>query len=408
MTAVERLTAGRAEPARGPVGDGARARRLLWRTVLTATGGVRVVGELPPEPCVIVANHSSHADTAALLATIPAHRAPVVAAAADYWFGGRRRRWICRWLAGAFPVRRAGGGSADLAEAARVLAAGHDVIVFPEGTRSRDGRLGEFHSGAARLAAAAGAALVPVGIHGTRDLLPVHGRPGRSRVTVRIGAPSVDLTEAKSAVAELATPAGRHRTHHAQTGVDSVWRRRVATFAESRAGAIAVAAWSFAEALSWPLIPEFALAVVVVAAPRRAPRLALCAALGSMAGGAVTYLLAAHGIVAPAPLTTPRMHHVVSQQIAAEGPSALAHQTWSGIPFKVYGAAAGSAHIGLSGFLVHAATSRGLRIFGVGLVLGLFGILTRRWRRWYGVYLASFLIIFGSGLAGVVTYWSQP
>jgi 1-acyl-sn-glycerol-3-phosphate acyltransferase len=390
-----------------PAGLPGLGRRTLWRGVLTVTGGVRIIGELPAGPCVIVANHSSHADTAALLATIPGRRAPVVAAAADYWFGARRRRVVCRWLAGAFPVRRDGGGSTDLAEAAGVLADGRDVIVFPEGTRSRDGRIGDFHTGAARLAASARVPLVPVGIHGTRDLLPVHGRPGRARITVRIGEPTADLAEAKSVVAALATPAGRHRIVRVQTGVDSEWRRRVAAFAESRAGAIAVAAWAFAEALAWPLIPEFLLAIVVVAAPRRAPRLATCAALGSLAGGAAMYLLAGHGIIPPAPLTTPRMHHVVAGQIGAEGASALTHQTWSGIPFKVYGAAAGSAHIGLAPFLFQAAVSRGVRIFGVGLLLGLFGAVTWRLRRWYVVYLVSFLAIFSAGLAGVVTYWSQ-
>jgi 1-acyl-sn-glycerol-3-phosphate acyltransferase len=381
-------------------------RRTLWRGLLTLTGGIRVVGQLPAGPCVIVANHSSHADTAALLASVPARRGPVVAAAADYWFGARRRRMICSWLAGAFPVRRDGGGSADLASAARILADGRDVIVFPEGTRSRDGRLGSFHSGAARLAEQAGAPLVPVGIHGTRDLLPVHGRPGRARVTVRIGAPAGDLTEAKSAVADLATPAGRHRTHRAETGVDSAVRRTVAAFTESRAGAIAVAVWAAAEALAWPLIPEFLLAVVLVAAPRRAPRLALYAALGSIAGGALMYVLASHGVVLPAPLTTPRMHEVVTAQIAAEGPGALVHQPWSGIPFKVYGGAAGAAHVGLLPFLGQAAVSRGLRILGVGLLIGLFGFVTQRWRRWYAAYLAVFLIVFAAGLAGVLRYWS--
>jgi len=88
------------------------------------------------------------------------------------------------------------GGGADLAAAgllaAGLLAAGHDVIVYPEGTRSRDGRIGGFHRGAARLAATAGVPLVPVGISGTRTLLPPGGtahRPRRAAVTVRIGVP---------------------------------------------------------------------------------------------------------------------------------------------------------------------------------------------------------------------------
>jgi len=172
----------------------AGARRELWRTVLTLMGGLRVHGVpgMPGSPCVIVANHRSHADTAALLAALPAGRRPAVAAAADYWFRGALRPRVCGALCAAFPVRRSGGGSADLASAARLLAAGHDVIVFPEGTRSRDGRTGRFHRGAACLAAAAGVPLVPAGISGTGTLLPPDGagrRPRRGTVIVRIGAP---------------------------------------------------------------------------------------------------------------------------------------------------------------------------------------------------------------------------
>lgn len=168
------------------------ARWLWWRTVLAGTGGLRVRGAsgLPGGPCVIVANHNSHADTAALIAALPARRRPAVAAAADYWFRGGLRPRLCRALCGAFPVRRTGGGSADLTAAAALLAAGRDVIVFPEGTRSRDGRIGEFRRGAARLAALAGVPVVPAGIIGTRTLLPPGaGRPRRAGITVTFGDP---------------------------------------------------------------------------------------------------------------------------------------------------------------------------------------------------------------------------
>jgi 1-acyl-sn-glycerol-3-phosphate acyltransferase len=196
-----------------PASPPALARKALWRAVFTCTGGLRVDGAaaLPPGPCVIVANHRSHADTAALLAAVPARRRPAVAAAADYWFRGGARPWICRALCAAFPVRRAGGGSADLAAAADLLAAGRDVIVFPEGTRSRDGRTGDFHRGAARLAAAAGVPLIPVGLSGTRTLLPPSGRHPRLRraaVTVRFGTP-VSLTEPAGTGADAATAQAR-------------------------------------------------------------------------------------------------------------------------------------------------------------------------------------------------------
>jgi 1-acyl-sn-glycerol-3-phosphate acyltransferase len=93
-------------------------------------------------------------------------------------------------------------------DGAAALPAGPCVIVFPEGTRSRDGRTGDFHRGAARLAAEAGVPPIPAGIGGTRRLLPPGGsarRPQRAPVIVRFGAP-----------VSLAAPAG------AGTGGDAV------------------------------------------------------------------------------------------------------------------------------------------------------------------------------------------
>lgn len=218
------MTAGAAVAAIG--------RRALWRAVLALTGGLRVdgVAGLPPGPCVIVANHCSHADTAALLAALPARRRPAVAAAADYWFSGGWRSRTCRLLCAAFPVRRAGGGSADLAAAARLLATGRDVIVFPEGSRSRDGRTAAFHRGAARLAAAAGVPLVPAGISGTGALLPPEGsggRPERTPVIVRFGGPVCVMEHAERLVSADPDP-------DAATAATALARARVVALVTDR------------------------------------------------------------------------------------------------------------------------------------------------------------------------------
>ena len=64
------------------------------------------------------------------------------------------------------------------------------VCAFPEGTRSRDGRVGPFKGGAFQLAIEAGAGVVPVAIEGSGKVLPAAGfrvRPGR--IVVRVGAP---------------------------------------------------------------------------------------------------------------------------------------------------------------------------------------------------------------------------
>ena len=378
----------------------ASVRKALWRTALTATGGLRVAGELPAGPCVLVANHASHADTAALVAALPARRRPVVAAAADYWYDRPLRRFACLALVSTIPVRRTGGGRADLTRAAELLAAGRDVIVYPEGSRSRDGSIAPFHSGAAHLADTAGVPLVPVGIQGTRGLLPVHGRLHRTPVSVHIGQPTDDLPSARSAVALLtAAPAPAQRT-------DSLVRRRVAAFAASWLGLAAVAAWAFGEALVLPLLPEFALVILLLAAPRSTVRLSVAAAMASVLGGAVMYGLAAHGVALPAPLTTDRMHATAQQMVASQGAAAMEGQPMSGIPYKVFGAAAGRAHVGVLDFVAQSVPGRGLRILIVGVLAGLAGAVLRRWRRFYPAAIAAFVVVFSAGLTAVVLSWS--
>lgn len=380
------------------------ARRGAWRLVLGASGGLRVEGRPPDRPCVLVANHASHADTAALFAALPARRRPVVAAAADYWFARSGRAAVCRMLVGGFPVRRSGGGSADLAVAERMLEAGRDVIIYPEGTRSRDGSIGEFHSGASRLAARTGAPLVPVGIAGTRELLPAQGRVRRSRVTVRIGAPINEFNAAREAVAGLVAAPSRHR-QLPRMRPDSRLRQALARLARSRLGLAVTAGWAFAEALSWPLLPEYVVCILVLACPRATLRLALASVAGSLVGGTVMYALAVHGATPPAPLTTPRMYATTAAQVADEGARAVRHQPLSGIPYKVYATAAGEARVGLPGFVGASATARGSRILIVGLVAGLVGVAVHRWRRWYPLYLTLFVTGFGVAFAAVVASW---
>jgi 1-acyl-sn-glycerol-3-phosphate acyltransferase len=411
----------------------AAARRALWRAVLTLTGGLRVRGaaRLPAGPCVIVANHRSHADTAALIAALPARRQPAVAAAADYWFRGAVRRGACRALCAAFPVRRSGGGGADLAGAARLLAAGHDVIIFPEGSRSRDGRTGDFHRGAVRLAMAAGVPLVPAAIIGTGTLLPPSAagrRPRRAAVLVLIGVPIVpggvpagvsggageDAVIAATAEARARVTAlmpGQAGASHgpvpaAAAPRDSACRVAVARFAGSRRGLLLVPAWAFGEALSWPLLPEVILAVLCVAAPKAGPRLAASAALGSVAGGAAGYLLASRGIMLPQPLTTARMHAAVTAQVAAHGAAAVYAQPLSGIPFKVYAATAGTRRAGLAWFIVASAQARGARILAAGMIMTIVAACAARLRRFFPVYLLALGAAVTGGLSAVFAAWS--
>jgi 1-acyl-sn-glycerol-3-phosphate acyltransferase len=167
-------------------------RHWMWRLASKVSGGLTVSGKWRGSGgCIVVANHSSHADTAVLLAALPPKAKPVFGAAADYWFDVPVRRFIATSLAGVLPVRRSGEDSyaALLAAVRPALKAGRTVILYPEGTRSIDGDIGEFRSGALRLARECGVPLVPVAVAGTADVLPKGGRWSPASMQVRIGDP---------------------------------------------------------------------------------------------------------------------------------------------------------------------------------------------------------------------------
>ncbi|CAM5520897.1 hypothetical protein GCM10010329_54820 [Streptomyces spiroverticillatus] len=380
-------------------------RRALWWGLLTLTGGVERRGRLPKGGCVVVANHSSHADTAALLAALDARHTPAIGAAADYWFASPWRSRICRRLAAGFPVRRKGGGMDDLLAMSDDLRAGRAVVLFPEGTRTDKAEAGpgSFHRGALLLAEHANVPVVPVGIAGTNRLLPKHGKLRSALVRIRIGDPlpsTATPEQAREAVAAL------HRRTNDETLRDSVVRRRIAAVAASRWGLPLAFLWAGAEALSWPLMPELLLAVACVAAPRAALKLSLTALAGSLAGSLLALQLAASGTQLPAPLTTDRMHTTVRTQLAAEGAAAIRHQPWNGIPFKVYAAEAGRAEVPAGDWLLASAKARGTRTLAVGLGFAAFGLLMRRWRRFYPGYLALLGTGFALGLTLIVLGWT--
>ncbi|OBH85120.1 acyl-phosphate glycerol 3-phosphate acyltransferase [Mycobacterium scrofulaceum] len=167
-------------------------RHWLWRTVCAVSGGLTVTGRWNTKGgCIVVANHASHADTAVLVAALPSAARPVFGAAADYWFDVPMRRFIATSLIGILPVRRSGDGNYDalLAAAGPALRAGRTVVIYPEGTRSTDGVIGEFRFGAIRLARDCGVPIVPVAIVGTADVLPKDGTFTPGPMEVRLGTP---------------------------------------------------------------------------------------------------------------------------------------------------------------------------------------------------------------------------
>ncbi len=91
-------------------------------------------------------------------------------------------------LNGYVPITRGATDSVRrmMARCRELLAEGSPVLLFPEGTRSADGRLQPFRDGAFRMARAAGVPVIPVALSGTHETLPKHGMVLRNRMSARV------------------------------------------------------------------------------------------------------------------------------------------------------------------------------------------------------------------------------
>jgi 1-acyl-sn-glycerol-3-phosphate acyltransferase len=176
--------------------EGALAHKIacLWGRMLLRIGGVTLTVEgaekLSPGVCyVLTPNHLSYMDTPALLSGLPI----------PFRFLAKEELFRIPFLG--YHLRRAGHISVPLGDARASLKvltqAAHlmrrqnlSVLVFPEGGRAADGVLQPFKEGAVYIAIKAGAPLVPIGITGTYEVLPMHSLHIRGRrVQIRIGDP---------------------------------------------------------------------------------------------------------------------------------------------------------------------------------------------------------------------------
>ena len=155
-----------------------RTTRLTIGTFLRMMFRPRYLGrrKIPVEgPLIIAANHLSHIDPAFIMTAV---KRPISYMSKKEHFEGSVRRLIFKRV-GVIPVDRKEGGTEALDGALNVLKKGGAIGIFPEGTRSRDGQLGKGKTGMARLAAATGAAVVPVAIRQTDYVWPVSKRVPR-------------------------------------------------------------------------------------------------------------------------------------------------------------------------------------------------------------------------------------
>jgi len=173
---------------------------VAGQAVIRASYRIRAE-DLPPlrgdRPVIFAPNHTSFLDPFILQAVVPRritylmtesyYRLPVI-------------RWFFRRM-GCIPIPLSGPQLAAIREGLKVLSTRGNVTIFPEGSRSPDGRLRDGFAGVAALVRKSGAIVVPVAIHGTYEALPKGGRFLRpARMRVRFGPP---LDFSRSGVRDL-------------------------------------------------------------------------------------------------------------------------------------------------------------------------------------------------------------
>ena len=153
-----------------PLMDYYAARRATGKGNLSALKG----------PVILVANHASHLDTPVILSALPRklRKRTAVAAAADYFYRNRLVASMVSLIFNTVPIERKGGGGSLAKNGSHLdslLDQGWSLLLYPEGTRSRDGAPGRVRRGAAVLASQHNLSIVPIRVSGTAEAMP----PGR-------------------------------------------------------------------------------------------------------------------------------------------------------------------------------------------------------------------------------------
>jgi 1-acyl-sn-glycerol-3-phosphate acyltransferase len=149
---------------------------------------------LPVEPPFVLAgNHVSHLDALVLAAPLPWRLRDRIfpVAAGDNFFETPVMSFFAAGFLNALPIWRKKCGPHALQQLReRLLGEPCGYILFPEGTRSRDGTMGRFKAGLGMLVAGTYVPVVPCHLEGTYEALPPHGRrPRFCRITMRVGQP---------------------------------------------------------------------------------------------------------------------------------------------------------------------------------------------------------------------------
>lgn len=161
---------------------------VYWAGIKGVTFFVRAVGvrvrvkgleRIPPGACLFTANHTSSADAPAIVGAIPRRVVILLKQSLFKWPIVGQAFQAVRFI----PVNRGAreAAIASVETAAEAMKAGQSFLIYPEGTRSPDGRLQEFKKGAVVMAIKAGVPIVPMVCTGAHHIMEKHSlviRPG--------------------------------------------------------------------------------------------------------------------------------------------------------------------------------------------------------------------------------------
>ncbi len=163
------------------------AQRWLYEQALETTVTGRA--HIPPHThFIVVANHGSHLDTGLVRHALGEAASNLVTlAAADYFFDNRIKRAFFSSFTSLVPMERRGSIRDSLEAATAYLETGHNVLIFPEGTRSRSGEMAPFRRGFAHLAFRCGVGVLPVRLDAWRAFPPGAVTLQARKISARIG-----------------------------------------------------------------------------------------------------------------------------------------------------------------------------------------------------------------------------
>lgn len=172
-------------------------------------------------PVIFASNHASHLDTPLILSSLPKpwRRRTGVVAAADYFFKSRLKAGFVTLAFATLPIERSGVSRRTTERIEQMISERWNLLLFPEGTRTRTGKMGRLKAGTAYMAIQYRMPIVPIYLTGTHES---HGKgsnwPTPHPVTVRFGEPLAPLKpgehrvltdQLRKAFVELAAESGR-------------------------------------------------------------------------------------------------------------------------------------------------------------------------------------------------------